>query len=262
MEEPEVEEGGATTRRRREILALVEARGFVTIEDLARLFDVSAQTIRRDIIRLDEQGLLQRFHGGAGLPEPHRRPAYRDKQARDVGAKARIAARAAELVPEGACVYLDVGTTAEAVARALAAVPGLTVVTNSLHVAEIVGRGGRAEVRVLGGRLMGPDGSLAGAQTVESLRLLRLDLAIIACSGFDPEGAPMDFDPEKIAVKRTACARARRSLLVADASKFAREATEIVVDAARVDGLVTDADPRGAIAAAFAGRLHLAPPAC
>lgn len=261
MEETEIDEGGATTGRRREILALVEARGFVTIDDLARQFDVSAQTIRRDIIRLDEQGLLQRFHGGAGLPEPHRRPAYRDKQARDVGAKARIAACAATFVPEGAVVYLDVGTTAEAVARALTAVAGLTVVTNSLHVAEIVGRGGRAEVRVLGGRLMGPDGSLAGAQTVESLRLLRLDLAIVACSGFDADGAPMDFDPEKIAVKRTACARARRSLLVADASKFAREAAETIVPADRLDLLVTDSDPGGAIAVAFAERLVLAPPA-
>lgn len=247
----------AATRRQREIIALVGERGFVTIEDLARQFEVSAQTIRRDIIRLDERGLVLRFHGGAGLPEARLRPPYTHKQTIHVDAKARIAAEAAKSVPAGAALYLDVGTTAEAVAHALLFIPGLTVYTNSLAVAAILGgaeAGEAAEVRVLGGRLLGPDGSLGGAETTAALRLLRLDLAIVACSGFDADGAPMDFDPEKVAVKRLAGERARRRLLVADATKFERQARECIAPGAAFDALVTDAAPTGAVAEAFAGR--------
>lgn len=246
------EEAGATGRQR-EILALVEARGFVTIDDLARLFDVSGQTIRRDIIRLDEMGLLTRFHGGAGLSEQRRRPDYAEKRTIRVAAKDRIGRLAAETVPDGAAVYIDVGTTAEAAARALAGRVGLRVFTNSLAVAAILGEGRGAEVRVLGGALRGPDGSLVGPETLEALGRLRLDAALIGCSGFDTDGAPMDFDPDKVAVKRLAAERARAAYVLADATKFAREALMRIAPASAFAALLTDERPAPALAQSFAG---------
>ncbi|MGP9819617.1 DeoR/GlpR family DNA-binding transcription regulator [Salinarimonas sp. NSM] len=258
MDTIEPVEDGATTRQR-EILALVEARGFVTIEDLARQFDVSAQTIRRDIIRLDERGVLQRFHGGAGLSEARRRPAYAEKQAIHVAAKERIGARAAAEVPRAAAVFIDVGTTAEAAARALATRADCRVFTSSLAVAAILG-GARdgPDVRVLGGQLRGPDGSLVGAEALEALARLRLDVALVGCSGFDSDGAPLDFDPDKVALKRLAVERAREALVLADATKFAREALMRIAPAQAFLALVTDRTPEGALAEAFSGRVRLA----
>lgn len=114
------EQGADVNARQERILALVRGRGFATIEALARELDVSAQTVRRDIIRLDEAKLLQRFHGGAGLRDSAVRMGYAEKQILAADAKASIARALADLVPDGASVLLDVGTTVEAVARALA----------------------------------------------------------------------------------------------------------------------------------------------
>ncbi|MGJ3262701.1 MAG: DeoR/GlpR family DNA-binding transcription regulator [Salinarimonas sp.] len=257
MDDPGMVEDGATGRQR-EILAVVEARGFATIEDLARQFDVSAQTIRRDIIRLDERGLLQRFHGGAGLAELRRRPDYAEKQTIHLAAKEHIGVRAAAAVPRGAAVFVDVGTTAEAAARALATRVDVRVFTNSLAVAAILGAAEGPEVRVLGGQLRGPDGSLVGAEALEALARLRLDTALIGCSGFDDDGAPMDFDPDKVALKRLAVARARESFVLADATKSAREALMRIAPADAFVALVTDRAPDGALAEAFAGRVRVA----
>ncbi|GGK45571.1 DeoR/GlpR family DNA-binding transcription regulator [Salinarimonas ramus] len=257
MDDLSAGEDVASTRQR-EILALVEARGFVTIEDLARLFDVSAQTIRRDIIRLDERGLLQRFHGGAGLSEQRRRPAYDEKKGVRLAAKERIGLRATRDVPTGAAIFLDVGTTLEAAAHALASRADCRVFTSSLAVAAILGAStGGPEVRVLGGTLRGPDGSLVGAEALEALSRLRLDVALVGCSGFDADGAPLDFDPDKVAVKRLAVERARAAYVLADATKFAREALVRVAPAQAFAGLVTDRAPDAPLAAAWEGRVRI-----
>src|SRR5262245_43782546 len=105
--------------RQREILEMVEAQGFATIEALARRFAVSSQTIRRDVIRLDKAQVLQRFHGGAGLPEDRVGLGHARKQAIRASAKERIGRAAARVISAGAAVFLDVGTTVEAVAQAL-----------------------------------------------------------------------------------------------------------------------------------------------
>ena len=119
--------------RQAALLALVRSRGYATVEWLAEHFAVSAQTVRRDIIRLDERGMLQRFHGGAGAAGASVvRLGYAEKQELAVDAKLAIGVAAARLVPNGASVFVDVGTTAEAVARALAGHTSLRVFTNSL----------------------------------------------------------------------------------------------------------------------------------
>ena len=103
------------TPRQREIVQIVGDKGFATIDALAQHFAVSAQSIRRDIIQLDEGRYLQRFHGGAGLRDSTVRLGYAEKHGRSTEGKARIAAAAVALVPDGASVFLDVGTTVEAV---------------------------------------------------------------------------------------------------------------------------------------------------
>ena len=118
--------------RQKEILDLVRQRGFVTIESLAADFDVSAQTARRDIIHLTGRGLLKRFHGGAGTIETLGRHSYVEKKRLESSAKIRIGKTLAATLPDGASVFLDVGTTVEAAASALAAKANLRVFTTSI----------------------------------------------------------------------------------------------------------------------------------
>lgn len=237
--------------RQMRILDLVRGSGYATLESLAEAFGVSTQTVRRDVIRLDEMGLLQRFHGGAGLPEDGVRLSYRQKQGLALGAKARIGAAAAALIPDGASVYLDVGTTAEAVAAALLGRRLRAVYTNSISAAAILAAG-RIDTYVAGGQLRGPDGALVGAETVAALSAIAVDSAVIGCSGFAADGGAMDFDPQKVAVKQAVLEQARAALLVADASKFGRGAVVRIAPAARFGSLVTDAPPPHALAAALA----------
>lgn len=242
------------TPRQIQILTLVRARGFAPLEALAGELGVSAQTVRREVTRLTDLRLLQRFHGGAGLPtEEAVRPGWGEKQVMQAEAKARIAAAALAEVPPGAAVFLDVGTTVEAAAAALARRGGpLRVVSASLRGALALAGVDGVEVIVPGGVLRGADGSLAGAVALAGLEPIRVDVALLACSGFDPaDGAPMDWDPEKIAVKRAMLAGARRAVLLADATKHARPALMRIAPASAFAALITDAPPPASLSAAF-----------
>ena len=234
---------GQLSGRQAELLGIVQEQGFATVESLAERFAVSAQTVRRDIIHLDRRGLLQRFHGGAGALEGTVRLGYVQKQGLAVLAKEAIGAEAASRVPIGATVFLDTGTTVEASAKALAGHRTLRVFTNSIASAmHLAGRAG-IEVVVTGGSLRGADGSLVGEGTTALLRDLRFDLAFIGLSGWDDDGAPMDFDLDKIAVKRIAIARAHQTLALCDGGKFERAAVARIVPPDAISALVTDCRP-------------------
>lgn len=245
------------SERQEEILRRVEERGFVTVDALAEVFGVSAQTVRRDIISLDAAGLLQRFHGGAGPgnaahtprdPAPDGDEAFRlahgRKRMLEVESKRIIAAKAAELVPDGAAVFLDVGTTVEAAAVALNARSRLEVFTNSMRAALRLDPS-RQAVRVLGGKVSGTDGSLTGEEVVEMLARLDLDWAFLGCSAVS--GGPlgpraMDFDIGKIAVKRAAMAAAHRTALLVASTKFDRRGRVEIAPLSAFDRVCTEDD--------------------
>ena len=213
-----------TSDRQGEILRIVQAQGFATIDTLARQFDVSAQTIRRDIIHLHNAQLLQRFHGGAGIAEATVRLGYEQKRAAETDAKERIGRKAASVIPDGASVFLDVGTTVESAARALLGKSSLQVFTSSARVAMIFAGHDSIAVFLTGGRMRGADGSMIGETAVSQVLRVRPDFAVIGYSGFDDDGTLMDFDFEKIAVKKAAIDRARHSIALGDSSKYGRSA--------------------------------------
>lgn len=239
------------TLRQRQIIQILGEKGFATIDALAQHFEVSAQSIRRDIIQLDQGRFLQRFHGGAGLRDSTVRLGYAEKHGRSAEGKARIASAAAELVPDGASVFLDVGTTVEAVARKLRHRSGLRVFTSSLATAMILAGHDDIELHVFGGACRGPDGSLVGAATIAAIGDIHFDCAFLGYSGFDDDGALMDFDLDKIAVKRAALRRTEMAIAVGDATKFSRRAVARLSPPDDLAHLVTDGKPPANLADAF-----------
>ena len=229
------------TERQAVILDRVAQTGFVRIEALAAEFGVSAQTVRRDIIALSDTGRLQRFHGGAGPADGTEAARLDHRAKRDIARpeKRLVAQRAAAEVPDGATLFLDVGTTIEACADALARRPGFCIFTNSMRAAMAFDPGEHA-VHVLGGRLSGRDGSLTGEEMIVRLREVQLDYALIACSGIDDGGRVMDFDLSKIAVKRAAMAASRVAYLLATQSKFGRAALATIAPIERFHRVFTE----------------------
>lgn len=240
------------TARQREIVRIVGENGFATIDGLAQQFAVSAQSIRRDIIELDRLGVLQRFHGGAGVRDSGVRLGYAEKHGRAADAKGRIGKAAAALVQPGFAVFLDVGTTVEALAHELRQLDtACRVFTVSLAAAMILAGHAPVELHVFGGSSRGADGSLVGAGTVAAIGAIRFDAAFIGYSGFDDDGALMDFDLDKIAVKQAALRRADMTVAIGDAGKFTRAATARLAAVEDFTRLISDAAPPKPLAAIF-----------
>lgn len=229
------------SKRQRDIVEQVRTSGFVTIEALAAQYDVSTQTVRRDIIVLSEQGYLQRFHGGAGPAADHlaARLDYDVKRGIGRAEKRKVGRLAAAAVPDGASLFLDVGTTIEACAEDLAKRPGFRIFTNSIRTAMVFDPGEHS-VQVLGGRLCGRDGSLVGEEVVLKLAGLTLDIALVACSAVDTSGRVMDFDLSKIAIKKAAMEVSAQSFLLATRSKYGRTALASLGSLSSFDRVFSD----------------------
>ena len=207
--------------RQQALLDEVKARGAVSVERLAQRLDVTMQTVRRDVQRLAEAGLLTRFHGGVSLPrEAPSVGAWKERQALYADAKARIARSVAAAIPEGSTLMLGIGTTVEAVARELLNKPSLTVVTHNLHVASLLSEHAQCKVHVAGGMLRTRDSAMEGDSTVEYLQQFKVDIALVGTLGIDPDGSLRDRDLREQAVTQAMVAQARESWLVADVSKF------------------------------------------
>ena len=226
--------------RRQRVAALVDARRAVRLEELSAALGVSQATVRRDLNALAAAGRLRRVHGGAvaadqRLDEPH----FDDKAAAAAEEKARIAARAVELLSPADTVYLDSGSTVLAAARLLHGWSRLTVVTNSLPVAnELVGRGPR--LIVVGGEVRATSRAIVGPLTRLLLESLHVDRALMGSFAFSLEDGLSTTDPAEAYTKELVIARAREVILLADSSKAG---TRSFVHAGRledVDVLVTD----------------------
>ncbi|GFE62990.1 DeoR/GlpR family DNA-binding transcription regulator [Litoreibacter roseus] len=229
--------------RQSEILNIARKDGRVTVDQLSRLFQTSAQTIRKDLTDLAEGGQLKRVHGGAILPSGVSNIEYEDRSKLNRDAKADIARACAEDIADGASLFLNIGTSTEAVARALLNHRSLMVVTNNLNIANILSANPGCEVMVAGGVLRRSDGGLVGALTTQMIRQFKFDIAVIGCSALDSDGDILDFDLQEVGVSRAIIEQARRTFLVADHSKFDRTAPVRIASMSEVDAFYTDALP-------------------
>jgi len=230
----------ALSIRRHEILEIARREGRVLVEDLAGRLGVSVQTIRRDLGELADDGRLERVHGGAILPSSVRNIGYEQRRALNGEAKAAIAALCAEAIPEDASLFLSIGTSTEAVARALLGHRNLLVVTNNLNVANILTANPTCEIVLTGGSLRRSDGGLVGEMTLQAIERFKVDLAVIGCSALDEDGDILDYDPQEVGVSRRIVRLARRSVLVADHTKLQRSAPVRIASLRDLAGVFTD----------------------
>ena len=241
LHSPAARRGASTSLRRQEdILALAREVGRVGVEDLAARFMVTPQTIRRDLSDLCQQRALTRVHGGAIVASGAQNLAYEARRLVAAPHKRLIGEAAAALIAPNSSLFIAIGTTAEEVARALLRHDGLLVITNNIHVATELHRAPGIEVVVAGGTVRRSDGGIVGAATVDMVNGFRVDTAIIGTSAIDADGTLLDFDLREVRVGRAIINQARRVVLVADSSKFARSAPVQVAHLSQVNVLVTD----------------------
>jgi DeoR family glycerol-3-phosphate regulon repressor len=230
----------------RQVRLIDEVRqvGSVTVESLAERFGVTLQTVRRDVRLLADAGLLARFHGGVRLPgSTTENIAYRQRQRLNDTAKRRIAAAVAEAVPNGCSLFINIGTTTEAIANALMKHRGLRVITNNLNVAAILSDHPDCELIVAGGMVRSRDRAIVGEATVDFVRQFKVDIGLIGISGIEADGTLRDFDYREVSVARAILEQSREVWLAADHSKFNRPAMVELARLEHLDRLFTDAAP-------------------
>jgi len=226
--------------RHRRILDLARQTGSVSVETLAARLGVTPQTIRKDLNDLAARAMLSRVHGGAVVTSGVGNLDHATRAAVACDAKAAIGRAVARLVPDGASLFVNIGTTTEAVARALTAHRELLVITNNLNVVDILAGRDGVEVIAAGGRVRASDRAVVGALAMDFIRGFRVDYAVIGASAIDHDGTLLDFDIEEVRVSQTIIAHARKVILVADSSKVGRPAPVRIAGIDAVDHLVTD----------------------
>ena len=230
--------------RQTELIDAVCAQGPMSIEALAERFGVTLQTVRRDVQRLAEAGLLKRFHGGVRLPgSTTENIAYRQRQALESEGKRQIARAIAQRIPHGCSLMMNIGTTIEAVAHELHSHRGLRVITNNLHIAALLSQHPDCEVIIAGGLVRGSDQGIVGEATADFIRQFKVDIGLIGISAIEPDGTLRDYDYREVKVSRTIMEHSREVWLAADHTKFNRHAMVALGPLQDIDVLFTNQPP-------------------
>jgi len=223
------------------IAEIIGREGEVSVEDMASRFEVSAETIRRDLALLVESGQAQKVHGGARRARLIVEGSFAERLDRQATAKNRIGRRLADAVEPGETLFIDTGSTTLAAAEFLAAIPQLTVITNSCRLAERLAQGGSdAAIYLLGGRYHGDNAETTGPGAIEQIGAFQADRAVLTVAAVLPDVGVMDASFEEAQVARAMIANARTLTVLADHTKFGRRAAFSVCKCGDIDHLVTD----------------------
>ncbi len=230
--------------RRREILTRLEADGKVIVSELAREFDVTEETIRRDLEKLDKEGLASKTYGGAVAKTGtlHDLP-YKVRLAVNVDKKERIADTVASLVSDGERIMLDASSTAIYIVRKLKTKKNLTVITNSVEILLELADKSDWTVLSTGGILKDGALSLNGSSAEKMIGAYHVDTAICSCKGVDLSLGITDSNEKDSQIKQAMFASAERKILAADIGKFNVKSFVKVCELAELDLLVTDSEP-------------------
>lgn len=226
--------------RHKEILDIARIQGKVLVEELATRFEITPQTIRKDLNDLCEKKLLNRIHGGAVFPSGTENMQYEQRKLIAAHEKDAIGRAAAALIPDNASLFVNIGTTTEAVGQALLDHGRLMIITNNINVANKLRVYPQFEVVIAGGVVRGTDGGIVGEAAVDFIRQFKVDYAVIGASAIDDDGALLDFDFREVKVAQAIIANARHVILVSDSTKFERTAPVRIGHISQVHTFVTD----------------------
>jgi DeoR family transcriptional regulator, glycerol-3-phosphate regulon repressor len=229
--------------RQMEIMALAREEGRVLVDELAARFSVTPQTIRKDLNDLCDERALTRIHGGAVFPSGNENVKYEARRSMAAAEKQAIGRAAAAHIPDNSSLFINIGTTTEAVGDALTEHRELMVITNNINVANRLRVFPSIEVVIAGGVVRGTDGGIVGEAAVDFIRQFKVDFAVIGASAIDEDGALLDFDFREVKVAQAIIANARHVILVSDASKFERTAPVRIGHLSQVHTFITDHCP-------------------
>jgi DeoR family glycerol-3-phosphate regulon repressor len=229
--------------RQLQILARLKSSGFQSVAELSATFQVSAQTMRRDLNTLALQGLCRRSHGGIWPVQDLRNTDYAVRREIGLTAKQGIAELVAKHVPDGSSIFLGIGTTLELCAAALAHKKDLRVMTNNLHAVVELARNPNTEICIPGGRVRNLDLDIVSAEAHGFFDRYAVDIGIFGVGAISTDGMLLDFHEDETRMRSVLARNCRRKFLAIDASKFERRATVrhgLITD---VDAIFTDGTP-------------------
>lgn len=235
-----------TEKRAKEILRRLLSHGKTSVEELTELFATSPASIRRDLVRLEERGLVHRTHGGAMLAgqiyEPFRFDAsFHEREGRFTPEKQRIAIIAAELVQENDTIGFTAGTTTTHVARALRLRSGLRIITNAVNIGMELSSSNGVDTTLIGGCMRWPGAfSLIGPTALESLNVIMMDKVFLGVCGIDPEHGASTIEADEAAIFRAMTRRSKQVIVVADSSKVGMVSPAVICPVSDIDILITD----------------------
>lgn len=213
------------TDRQTRIIEFLKSRGgTLSSAELTESFDVSVQTIRKDLNELSDLGLVRRVHGGITLPTQSRNLSFTNRQVINLEEKKHIAKLMAAYIPEGASLFLGIGTTPQQIAEQLVFHSGLTVVTNNLNAALALCQNANIETYIVGGRVRTTDEDVVGEDATRYFRQFQVNYGICGVGGISDTGDLLNFSPEESHLARAILENCETRILVADSHKFTRSA--------------------------------------
>ncbi|WP_108482302.1 DeoR/GlpR family DNA-binding transcription regulator [Oceaniglobus ichthyenteri] len=234
--------------RRQAISDLVLEQGAATVGALAEGFGVSMQTIRRDLDALCEGDMLHRVHGRIELSKEYLNTPFDQRADTNLLGKRAIGQAAAALIPDGATVFISIGSTPLAVAKALQCRKGLTVITNNLSVAMALSDELSNRIILPGGEVRLPDRDILGNDVLEFFSRFRAEFAVFGAAGIAADGRLLEFHTTEVRATQKICTNAQQSILVVDCSKFGRQAPALGDNIADIDRVIVDRHPGPAFA--------------
>ncbi|MCF6302281.1 MAG: DeoR/GlpR family DNA-binding transcription regulator [Devosiaceae bacterium] len=242
------------THRAHELLeTLKRLGGSARNSQMADTMGVSEETIRRTVKKLSKEGVVSRVHGGVYLAEAQGAPSFHARIGERTEEKRRMAHVVAEIIEDGASLFLDVGSTTLFVAEALRSKSKLTIVTNSLSIAQTLMNHNQNRVFIAGGELNNSVGGTFGASARKFVSNFRADFAILSADALDVEQGFLVADEREAELARTFVDHARKSIMVADASKADQVAPMVTCDPNEIDIFISDTSPGRRLGAALKG---------
>ena len=228
-----------TVERRNRLAQILVAEGTVRVGEVAKMFGVSTETIRKDLIYLEEKGIARKSHGGAISTSEFLERPFAAKSLENVEVKNKIAQAALELLPENGVVILDSGTTTLGIARLLTLKHGLTVITNSVSAAQLLS-GNDTRLYLTGGEVRGITMALVGLWAVNALAVVKADVTFLGASGFRSRKGPCAESFAEAETKKAMLKSCKKAVVVSDSSKFTTDALIEYAAWDEIDLLITD----------------------